>query len=67
MALAKWARTEEPLPYSLHSMTCVDEWILPPITRADNMHSVLDRYILTFLYCLRFNYPFIHDFTICHT
>ena len=44
MALAKWARTKEPKPYSLLTRIEVDEWILPHITRADTMHTFLERY-----------------------
>ena len=43
MALAKWARIEEPKPYSLLTRREVDKWILPHITRNDTMHSVLER------------------------
>ena len=58
MTLAKLARTEEPKPYSLHTRTEVDEWILPPIDRADTMHSVLDRYVFIFLYLSKFHLYF---------
>ena len=44
MALAKWARTEEPKPGSLKTRRDVDEWILPPINKYDTLHTVLDRY-----------------------
>ena len=46
MALAKWARLEEPKPYSLDTRRDVDEWILPLITRDDTMLSVLERYYI---------------------
>ena len=55
MALAKWARTEEPRPGSLKTRRDVDEWILPPITKYDTLHTVLDRYYVK-LYC---------NYTIC--
>ena len=54
MALAKWARTDEPQPYSLHTRREVDEWILPSIDRMDTMHSELGRYFFIFIYYLQF-------------
>ena len=44
MALAKWARTEEPKPGSLKTRTEVDEWLLPHINKIDTIHTVFDRY-----------------------
>ena len=44
MPLDKWARLEEPKPYSLHTRREVDEWILPQITRNDTMLSLLERH-----------------------
>ena len=46
MALAKWARTEEPKPGSLKTRTEVDEWLLPHINKIDTIHTVFDRYLL---------------------
>ena len=45
MALAKWARTEEPQPGSLKTRRDVDEWLLPDISRYDTLYTVLDRYL----------------------
>ena len=42
MALAKWAREEEPEPGSLTTRRAVDEWLLPNISRYDTLHTVLD-------------------------
>ena len=40
MALAKWARTEEPQLGSLKTRTEVDEWLLPCINKIDTIHTV---------------------------
>ena len=48
MALAKWARTEEPQPGSLKTRRDVDEWLLPDISRYETLHTVLD--LLVYLY-----------------
>ena len=45
MALAKWARPEEPRPGSLTTRRKVDEWLLPDISRYDTLQTVLDRYV----------------------
>ena len=44
MALARWARSEDPKPYTLYTRREVDEWILPHIDKTDTLYSVLDRY-----------------------
>ena len=49
MALARWARMEQPKPYSLYTITEVDEWILPHIDKTDTLYYVLERYVYTFL------------------
>ena len=46
MALARWARTEEPKPGSLKTRREVDEWLLPNINKIDTIHTVFDRYLL---------------------
>ena len=45
MALAKWARMEEPTPGSLTTRRDVDEWLLPDISCYDTLHAVLDRFV----------------------
>ena len=44
MALARWARTEEPKPGALKTKRDVDELLLPNINKIDTIHTVFDRY-----------------------
>ena len=46
MALARWARSEDPKPYTLYTRRGVDEWILPHIDKTDTLFSVLERYFI---------------------
>ena len=43
MALARWARMEEPAPGTLLTSQELDEWLLPVITRQDTLEHVLER------------------------
>ena len=53
MALAKWARMEEPTPGLLKTRREVDEWILPNISRYDTLYTVLGRYAFFLVYIYR--------------
>ena len=44
MALARWARSDDPKPYTLYTRREVDGWILPHIDRTDTLFSVLEKY-----------------------
>ena len=48
MALARWARSEDPKPYTSYTRREVDEWILPHIDKTDILYSVLERYVFSF-------------------
>ena len=43
MALARWARTEEPTPGAWLTRQDLDEWLLPFISRQDTLEYVLER------------------------
>ena len=40
MALARWARSESPKPYTLYTRREVYEWVLPHIDKTDTLFSV---------------------------
>ena len=53
MALAKWARMEEPTPGSLKTRRDVDEWLLPDISRYDTLYTVLRQVCILLVYMYR--------------
>ena len=62
MTLARWARCDDPKPYTLYTRREVDEWILPHIDKTDTLYSVLERYVFSLSYFHMVNFELFYFF-----